>query len=94
MLKALEQVHGEGVIHRDVKPANYCMAPPDAASPTSGAPRLLGHAAARRWGWGWLGWMLHAAAGQLYTPSSSTFTHCDSTMQPMRRIHPLQPPGR
>jgi serine/threonine protein kinase len=37
MLKALEQVHLAGFIHRDVKPANFVMAPADAPSPTAGA---------------------------------------------------------
>jgi hypothetical protein len=37
MLKALEQVHRAGFIHRDVKPANFVMAPADAPSPTAGA---------------------------------------------------------
>lgn len=36
MLRALEQVHGEGFIHRDVKPANFVMAPPDAQDPLRG----------------------------------------------------------
>lgn len=38
MLSALEQVHAEGYIHRDVKPANFVMDPADAPDPASGAP--------------------------------------------------------
>lgn len=38
MLKALEQVHSEGHIHRDVKPANFVMDPADAVDPAAGAP--------------------------------------------------------
>lgn len=38
MLKALEGAHAAGYIHRDVKPANFVMNPPDAPSPAYGAP--------------------------------------------------------
>ena len=37
MLRALEQVHGEGVIHRDVKPANFVMSGGEAEDPAKGA---------------------------------------------------------
>lgn len=36
MLKALEQVHAAGFIHRDVKPANFVMDPPGSMDPTAG----------------------------------------------------------
>jgi hypothetical protein len=36
MLRALEDVHRAGHIHRDVKPANFCMSPPDATDLSAG----------------------------------------------------------
>lgn len=36
MLKALEQVHAAGFIHRDVKPANFVMDPANSQEATAG----------------------------------------------------------
>ncbi|KAL4449542.1 hypothetical protein ABPG77_007186 [Micractinium sp. CCAP 211/92] len=49
MLKALEQVHAEGFIHRDVKPANFVMDPADATDPASAAWTLVDFGLARQY---------------------------------------------
>ena len=46
ILDALEAMHREGFIHRDVKPANFCLHP-RGADPTSGVWRVIDFGIAR-----------------------------------------------
>ncbi|PSC67566.1 hypothetical protein C2E20_8775 [Micractinium conductrix] len=49
MLKALEGAHAAGYIHRDVKPANFVMNPPDAPSPAYACWTLVDFGLARQY---------------------------------------------
>ena len=48
LLTALEQLHREGFVHRDVKPANFVLSPPG-ASPTEGSWVLIDFGLARKY---------------------------------------------
>ncbi len=64
LLVPLEAMHREGMIHRDVKPANYAIYPPGASGTEGEQPALFlaaggaGGEPMRRAGLGWagLGW--------------------------------------